>query len=116
MTTTHILSHEILKEHAGRACALLKTLGNEDRLMLLCALGGSAEGRLNVGQLEELTGIRQPTLSQQLAVLRQEGIVTTEKEGKYVFYRLTDPKAAAVMETLFALFCAADCPAASSST
>ncbi|MDR0996372.1 MAG: metalloregulator ArsR/SmtB family transcription factor [Zoogloeaceae bacterium] len=109
---THGFSPEILRQHAGQACALLKALGNEDRLMLLCALGGSAEGRLNVGQLEEVTGIRQPTLSQQLAVLRQEGIVVTEKEGKYVFYRMADPKASAVMETLFRLFCAADCPAA----
>jgi DNA-binding transcriptional ArsR family regulator len=92
-----------LREHAREACALLKTLANEDRLMLLCQL---ASGRRNVGELEAATGISQPTLSQQLSVLRQEGLVAAEKEGKYVYYRLVDAKAMRVMGTLWEIFCA----------
>lgn len=94
---------EQLRKHAGEACALLKALANEDRLMLLCQL---ASARLNVGELEAATGIHQPTLSQQLAVLRQEGLVDTEKEGKYVYYRLADENAVRIMRTLWDIYCA----------
>lgn len=97
------MTPEALRENAGRACALLKTLANGDRLMLLCQL---VSARLNVGELEQATGIRQPTLSQQLAVLRQEGLVDTEKEGKYVYYRLTDDRALRVIYTLWDIYCA----------
>ncbi|MDR2165857.1 MAG: metalloregulator ArsR/SmtB family transcription factor [Zoogloeaceae bacterium] len=95
---------EVLRVHAGAACALLKALSNTDRLMLLCCMGAE---RRNVGALEAATGIHQPSLSQQLAVLRQEGLVTAEKEGKYVYYRLSDPKALRLMQTLAEIFCAA---------
>lgn len=94
-----------LREHAAEATALLKGLVNEDRLMLLCQLFG---GRYYVGQLEAATGITQPTLSQQLAVLREKGLVTTEKEGKYVFYRLADEKVVRIMRTLWDIYCAPD--------
>ncbi|MDR1888052.1 MAG: metalloregulator ArsR/SmtB family transcription factor [Zoogloeaceae bacterium] len=92
-----------LREHARDACALLKALANEDRLMLLCSMGS---GRCNVSELEAATGIRQPTLSQQLAVLRQEGLVDTEKEGKFVYYRLDNPQAIRMMATLWEIYCA----------
>jgi DNA-binding transcriptional ArsR family regulator len=94
---------EELRAHAGDACALLKALANEDRLMLLCQI---ASARHNVGELEAITGIRQPTLSQQLAVLRQEGLVETEKEGKYVYYRLANDDVVRVMRTLWDIYCA----------
>ncbi len=104
MTTAAMtLSPEKMREHAGKACALLKALGNEDRLMLLCQM---AFEPLNVGQLETRTGVHQPTLSQQLAVLRQEGIVATEKIGKYVYYRLVDPSTMRLMQTLWDIYCA----------
>ena len=105
MTSKKTPSHtpEQLREHAGEACALLKALANEDRLMLLCQI---ASGRQNVGELEEATGIRQPTLSQQLAVLRQEGLVETEKEGKYVYYRLANDNVVRVMRMLWDIYCA----------
>ncbi|MDR0672471.1 MAG: metalloregulator ArsR/SmtB family transcription factor [Zoogloeaceae bacterium] len=95
---------EILRVHADAACALLKALSNTDRLMLLCCM---AAERRNVGELEAATGIHQPSLSQQLAVLRQEGLAATEKEGKYVYYRLSDAKASRLMQTLAEIFCAA---------
>ena len=99
----HLQTPEQLREHAGKACALLKTLANEDRLLLLCQI---ASERLNVGELEAITGIRQPTLSQQLAVLRQEGLVETEKEGTYVYYRLANDNVVRVMRMLWDIYCA----------
>ena len=93
---------ERLRGAADKAHALLKTLGNRDRLMLLCQL---AEGERNVGELEAALGIVQPTLSQQLSVLRREGMVSTRREGKQIFYRITSQEALAVINTLYQLFC-----------
>ncbi|WP_448681785.1 ArsR/SmtB family transcription factor [Pseudomonas nicosulfuronedens] len=92
-----------LHQSAESACQLLKALANTDRLMLLCQL---AQGELNVGELEVCTGIAQPTLSQQLAVLRREQLVETRREGKQVYYRIASQQALAVIETLYRLFCA----------
>lgn len=91
-----------LRDAAVAACALMKVLSNPDRLLLLCEL---AVGERNVGELEAAVGIVQPTLSQQLAVLRQEGLVDTRREGKNIYYRLASPQAMAVMQTLYAQFC-----------
>lgn len=102
-TRSAVPAHEALREHATDACRFLKALANEDRLLLLCQI---AARRQNVGELELATGIRQPTLSQQLAVLRQEGLVDTEKEGKYVYYRLASDPVVRVMRTLHAIYCA----------
>ncbi len=93
---------EQLRGHAAEACGMLKVLANEDRLLLVCQIGTA---RRNVGELEAATGIRQPTLSQQLAVLREEGMVATEKEGKYVYYRLADDNVVRVMRMLWDIYC-----------
>lgn len=98
-----LLDAAILRAVSGEACALLKVLANEDRLMLLCQL---MKARLNVGELEAATGIRQPTLSQQLAVLRQDGLVETERTGKYVYYRLASDEVRQVIQTLWEIYCA----------
>ena len=87
---------------ASKACAMLKILANEDRLLILCQL---MQGKKNVGELEQLIGIRQPTLSQQLTVLREEKLVSTERKGKYIFYSLASPEAIQIMLTLFELYC-----------
>lgn len=91
-----------LQQAADRAQSLLKVLANRDRLMLLCQL---AEGERNVGELEARLGIVQPTLSQQLGVLRREGMVETRREGKLVYYRIASAEAMAVINTLYQLFC-----------
>ncbi len=91
-----------IRDSASEACMMLKTLANEDRLLILCQL---SEGPKNVGELETLLKIRQPTLSQQLTVLREEQLVKTERKGKYIFYSLDSMKAAKIMETLFELYC-----------
>lgn len=85
------------------ACALMKVLSNPDRLLLLCQLAG---GERNVGALEEALGITQPTLSQQLTVLRAQGLVATRREGKNIYYSLASPRALAVIQVLYAQFCA----------
>ena len=92
----------ILRNSASSACNLLKILANEDRLLLLCQL---IQGERNVGELEELLGIHQPTLSQQLTVLREEGLVETRREGTYIYYKATSTEAIQVMQTLSSLYC-----------
>jgi len=92
-----------LARAATDAAALLRSLANPDRLLLLCHL---VEGECNVSTLESLTGIRQPSLSQQLGVLRDEGIVATRREGKFVYYRVASAPALAVLRTLHETFCA----------
>ncbi|AWM61362.1 ArsR family transcriptional regulator [Stutzerimonas stutzeri] len=91
-----------LRANAASAGALLKALANPDRLLLLCQL---SQGERNVTELEELLGIQQPTLSQQLAVLRREGLVATRREGKQIYYRISSSEALAVITTLYQLFC-----------
>lgn len=102
------ISMERLEAAAGRACMLLKALSNPDRLLLLCQM---TQGEFSVGELEARTGIRQPTLSQQLTVLRAEELVTTRREGKQVFYSVCSSQALAVLETLHAQYCPADAEA-----
>jgi ArsR family transcriptional regulator len=87
---------------AARACALLKALGNADRLLLLCQM---TQGEFCVSELESMLGIQQPTLSQQLGVLREEKLVTTRREGKQIYYSLASKEATAVMQVLYQLYC-----------
>ncbi|MDL0440157.1 ArsR/SmtB family transcription factor [Stutzerimonas frequens] len=96
------LDIDSLKANAASASALLKALANPDRLLLLCQL---SQGERSVSELEQLLGIQQPTLSQQLGVLRREGLVATRREGKLIHYRISSPEALAVIATLYHLFC-----------
>ena len=96
-----------LQARAGEAAGLLKALANADRLMLLCLL---VDGERGVSALGALSGLAQPSLSQQLGVLRGERLVATRREGKHVVYRLASPAAMAVLQTLHGLFCAAEPP------
>ena len=92
-----------LRDNAFAAGQLLKALANQDRLLLLCQL---SQGERNVGELEAMLGIGQPTLSQQLAVLRRQDLVETRREGKLIYYRISSPAALAVINTLYQQFCA----------
>ena len=91
-----------MRAAASQACSLLKVLANPDRLLLLCQL---THGPLCVSELESILGIQQPTLSQQLSVLRDEALVTTRREGKQIFYSIASGDAMAVMEVLYQLYC-----------
>ncbi len=93
---------EQMQQAAHRACRMMKVLANPDRLLILCQL---SQGERRVGELEELLGIAQPTLSQQLTVLRDEELVSTRREGKAIHYGLSSPKALAVMQVLYEQFC-----------
>lgn len=92
-----------LRENADQAGRLLKMLANTDRLLLLCQL---SQGEMNVGELHRQLGIEQPTLSQQLGVLRRDNLVATRREGKLIYYRISSEPAMAVLQTLYAQFCA----------
>ncbi len=98
----HATANEALRSQAEQACRLMKVLSHPDRLMLLCQL---AQGEQRVGELEERLGISQPSLSQQLAVLRDEALVRTRREGKHIHYAITSPAALAVMHVLYQEFC-----------
>lgn len=87
---------------AFAAAQLLRTLANERRLLVLCQLG---EGELSVGALQARLGISQSALSQHLAVLREEGVVATRRDGQTIHYRIADPAAVQVIATLAAIFC-----------
>ncbi|MBC7414396.1 MAG: winged helix-turn-helix transcriptional regulator [Herminiimonas sp.] len=92
-----------MRSAASQACGLLKVLANRDRLLLLCQL---TQGELCVSELESTLGIQQPTLSQQLGVLRDEALVTTRREGKQIFYSIASTEAMAIMQVLYQLYCA----------
>lgn len=97
-----------LVEGARQAAQFLKTLANENRLLILCHL---AEGEMSVTDLENSLGIRQPTLSQQLARLRSENLVATRRDGKTIYYELASEEAARTLELMYGMFCAADAKA-----
>ncbi|HCE71281.1 ArsR/SmtB family transcription factor [Ruegeria pomeroyi] len=94
-----------MASNAARAAGYLKTLAHEGRLMILCHLGA---GEKSVGQLENLLDIRQAAVSQMLARLREEGLVSTRREGKTVFYSLSDSNTEQVIGLLYSLFCSND--------
>jgi ArsR family transcriptional regulator len=91
--------------NALRASELLKVLANPHRLLILCHL---AEGELSVGELEQLLKLRQPTLSQQLARLREDRLVDTRRAGKMIYYRLASTDARRLIQLLYELFCATE--------
>lgn len=99
------LDMQAMRLAATKASGLLKALANPDRLLLLCQL---SQGEHCVSELEDLLSIQQPTLSQQLSVLREERLVNTRREGKQIFYRIASKEALAVMQVLYQQFCAPD--------
>ena len=103
MQTTEKLDVQAMQLAAVKASRLLKALANPDRLLLLCQL---TQGEHCVSEMEALVGVLQPTLSQQLGVLRQEGLVSTRREGKQIFYSIASSDALAVMQVLYERFCA----------
>ena len=96
------LSMKNIQENAKLASNFLKGMANETRLVILCTL---AEGEKNVGELEDILGIRQPTLSQQLTRLRADKLVRTRRESKQIFYSLASEEAELVLGLLYKLFC-----------
>lgn len=96
------LPAEEMASRAAEAATFLKALSHEGRLMILCHL---SSGEKSVTELEDRLGARQAAVSQQLARLRSEGLVTTRRDGKAIYYSIKDPKAGAIMELVYDMFC-----------
>ncbi|WP_093971963.1 ArsR/SmtB family transcription factor [Boseongicola aestuarii] len=94
-----------MAKNAMNASNFLKAISHEGRLMILCHL---ASGEKSVTELEDLLSARQAAVSQQLSRLRLEGLVTPRREGKIIFYRLTDDRPKQIMEVVYDLFCRSD--------
>ncbi len=97
------LSPERVQEYAGEAAQLLKALGNEQRLLILCNL---LDGPLSVGELNQRVDLSQSALSQHLALLRELGLVETRREAQTIFYSLPDGPVVRVMAVLQDIYCA----------
>ncbi len=89
-------------DNATRASNFLKAISHEGRLMILCHL---VTGEKSVTELEELLSARQAAVSQQLARLRLEGLVTPRRDGKTIYYSLTDDRPRRMLECIYELFC-----------
>ena len=100
--TRLLLDSARMAQNADRAVDLLKRLANRHRLMILCSL---AEGEASVSKLNELIDLSQSALSQHLAVLREDGLVATRREGQTIHYALTDSPALRVIQTLHDIYC-----------
>ncbi len=102
-TTAPTVDTDALQQQAAAAAAMLRTLGHEQRLLVLCLL--AAHGERTVGQLLAEVRLSQSALSQHLARMREDGLVACRREGQSMHYRIADPRAAAVVGTLKSIFC-----------
>ena len=89
--------------HAGTVADLLKALGNQRRLMVLCKL--AEHGEMTVNDLAGEVGLSQSALSQHLAKMRGEGLVAFRREAQALWYRIADPRCEALLATLYQLYC-----------
>lgn len=96
------IDSEAMRVHAAEAAQLLKALGNEKRLTLLCLL---VDGERSVGELNARLDLSQSALSQHLALLRQDGLVTTRREAQTIYYSLAAGPAQRIIATLHGIYC-----------
>ena len=103
------MDFDALADKAEQASQLLNSLANDRRLLILCHL---SEGEKSVGELERLVDLSQSALSQHLARLRRDELVSTRRQAQTIYYSIASPEAGAVLETLHAIYCAdeADAP------
>ena len=91
-----------LQQHSAEAAGLLKQLGNQKRLMIMCSLIGT---ELSVGALNQMTDLSQSALSQHLSSLRNANLVSTRRDGQAIFYRLKGDEATQVIKVLKSIYC-----------
>jgi len=96
------IEEEAFEAHVADAAKLMRVLASERRLEILCQL---ESGEVSVGEIQKRLGLSQSALSQHLALLRDENIVSTRREAQSVFYRITDPAAVKIIATLAEIFC-----------
>ena len=97
-----VINPRKLEKSLEKAYNLTKAIANKNRMTLLCQL---SSGEKTVGELESLTGIRQPTLSQQIGVLREEKVISSRREGKNIYYSISNPVALQIIELLYEHYC-----------
>lgn len=102
MPDTALLDISDMRAAASEATAALRSLAHEDRLLLLCQI---SQGDYCVSDLQQELDIQQPTLSQQLGVLRRAGLVSTRRDGKRIYYSVTDERILALLRTLYEHYC-----------
>jgi ArsR family transcriptional regulator, virulence genes transcriptional regulator len=93
---------EAMQVAAGQASDLLKALANRHRLMIICQL---IDAERSVGELASFLGIRDSTVSQHLALLRKDGLVTTRRDGQTIWYQISSGPAREVLKTLYRVYC-----------
>lgn len=91
------------ERNAAQAAGLLKLLGNEHRLLILCRL--SIAGEMSVGGLAAAVNLSQSALSQHLAKMRDDGLLTTRRDGQTIYYRIANPNAARLLAILKDIYC-----------
>lgn len=96
------IDSEKMAQSAAAASSLLKSLANENRLMLVCAL---IERELSVGELNELIPLSQSALSQHLAYLRKAGLVDTRRQAQTIYYRVKGDEAITLITALKSIYC-----------
>lgn len=92
-----------LQDAAAQAAAMLRLVGNEHRLLVLCLL--IEHGEMTVGALNEYLPLSQSALSQHLARMREEGLITYRRESQTLHYSIADPNVARLIATLKQIFC-----------
>ena len=93
---------QTMRERARSAVSLLKSISNENRLMILCHL---SKGEMSVSELNERIDLSQSALSQHLAILRRDGLVSTRRESLTIYYSLISEEAARLIQFLYSEFC-----------
>lgn len=97
------INSEVMEQAADQASELLKALSNRHRLLIICQL---IDGERSVGELAEFLSLRDSTVSQHLALLRKDGLVSARRDGQTIFYSIASEPARAVLKTLYQVFCA----------
>lgn len=97
-----VANAEKMADKAKNAADFLKALAHENRLMILCIL---SQGEKSVSELERQLALRQPTVSQQLARLRADGLVAARRDGKTIYYSVASPEARIIVGALYQVFC-----------
>ena len=97
------LNLDVMEAAADSASDLLKALANRHRLLIVCQL---IDGERSVGDLAEFLGLRDSTVSQHLALLRKDGLVSARRDAQTIYYSIASDPARAILTTLYRVYCA----------
>ena len=100
---TDVLDLSALQAKAGEVAAVMKALANPRRLLILCHL--AEVGSASVNALAAAVGLSQSALSQHLGLMRDEGLLTFDRDGQTLYYRIADPRISTLLDTLYSVYC-----------